>query len=218
MLPRLQANGLVTLVQSQDEAIEAAAKARADKTGESLETVRERLMASVRNSIAVWHGSPHRGIEKTGFKLNKIGSGEGAQAYGWGMYFASLRGVAEHYQKALEYNDDDTQDLAESFIDRADGSERQAARDLRHAAANESSAELKQRHLDAADWIDAGKKKKNPSQLYSLNLPVEESDLIDWDRPLSEQSQNVRDAMIPVARMLYPRKDIYSDDDLLSRI
>ena len=32
----------------------------------------------------VWHGTPHRGIETTGFKLNKIGSGEGAQAYGWG--------------------------------------------------------------------------------------------------------------------------------------
>lgn len=30
-----------------------------------------------------WHGTPHRGIEKTGFKLNKIGTGEGAQAYEW---------------------------------------------------------------------------------------------------------------------------------------
>ena len=37
--------------------------------------------------LRVWHGTPHRGIEKTGFKLNKIGTGEGAQAYGWGVYF-----------------------------------------------------------------------------------------------------------------------------------
>ncbi|MGN6312386.1 MAG: hypothetical protein ACTHMO_01345, partial [Rhodanobacteraceae bacterium] len=43
----------------------------------------------------VFHGSPHRGIEKEGFKLNKIGSGEGAQAYGWGIYFASKREIAE---------------------------------------------------------------------------------------------------------------------------
>ncbi len=51
-LDRLQAKGLVTLVQSQNEAIEAAAKARAEKTGEPVAQVRERLMASVRKSIA----------------------------------------------------------------------------------------------------------------------------------------------------------------------
>lgn len=59
------------------------------------------LRQSVQNSIAVWHGTPHRGIERTGFKLNKIGTGEGAQVYGWGIYFASQRVVAEGYRKAL---------------------------------------------------------------------------------------------------------------------
>lgn len=34
---------------------------------------------------AAWHGTPHDFDE---FKLNKIGTGEGAQAYGWGLYFA----------------------------------------------------------------------------------------------------------------------------------
>ena len=48
-----------------------------------------------------WHGTPYRGIEKTGFKLNKIGTGEGAQAYGWGIYFASQRHVAEEYRRNL---------------------------------------------------------------------------------------------------------------------
>ena len=32
----------------------------------------------------VWHGTPHKGIEKTGFRLDKIGTGEGVQAYGSG--------------------------------------------------------------------------------------------------------------------------------------
>lgn len=44
---KLQAKGLVTLTQSQDEALEAAAKARADKTGKPLAEVREKLLASM---------------------------------------------------------------------------------------------------------------------------------------------------------------------------
>ncbi len=48
-----------------------------------------------------WHGTPHRGIEQTGFKLNKIGTGEGTQHEGWGIYFASKREVAEWYRNTL---------------------------------------------------------------------------------------------------------------------
>lgn len=34
------------------------------------------------------------------FLTKYIGAGEGAQAYGWGMYFSELRGVAEDYKKS----------------------------------------------------------------------------------------------------------------------
>ena len=51
----------------------------------------------VRYSVA-WHGSPHTFDT---FKLRHIGSGEGAQAHGWGLYFAKGREVAEKYQKRL---------------------------------------------------------------------------------------------------------------------
>lgn len=47
----------------------------------------------------VWHGSPHRFAK---FSTAKIGSGEGAQAYGHGLYFSSRRKVAEWYKKTLE--------------------------------------------------------------------------------------------------------------------
>lgn len=50
----------------------------------------------------VFHGTPHRGIENEGFKLNKIGTGEGSQVYGHGVYFAKRREVAEWYRKALQ--------------------------------------------------------------------------------------------------------------------
>lgn len=53
-------------------------------------------------SVVAYHGSPHRDIEKTGgFSTEKIGTGEGAQTYGHGLYFADKKGVAEHYRKML---------------------------------------------------------------------------------------------------------------------
>ena len=49
----------------------------------------------------VWHGSPHK---FDAFDASKIGTGEGAQAYGHGMYFAESPDVAKEYQKALSNN------------------------------------------------------------------------------------------------------------------
>ena len=46
----------------------------------------------------VWHGSPFS-FER--FDLGKIGSGEGAQAHGWGLYFAEDRKVSENYKETL---------------------------------------------------------------------------------------------------------------------
>ena len=47
---------------------------------------------------SAWHGSPHRFDE---FSLEHIGSGEGAQAHGWGLYFAGDKKVAEGYRHRL---------------------------------------------------------------------------------------------------------------------
>lgn len=47
---------------------------------------------------AAYHGSPYR-FDK--FSLDHMGRGEGAQAYGWGLYFAGNKEVAEWYRKSL---------------------------------------------------------------------------------------------------------------------
>ena len=47
-----------------------------------------------------YHGSPHRGIEK--MSLQHIGTGEGNQAYGWGIYSAENIKTAESYRRALQ--------------------------------------------------------------------------------------------------------------------
>ena len=49
------------------------------------------------NQLA-WHGSPHDFDE---FDLGAIGTGEGNQAHGWGLYFAKNREVAQAYKDVL---------------------------------------------------------------------------------------------------------------------
>lgn len=49
-------------------------------------------------SIEAWHGTPH---DVNKFKLEKVGTGEGAQAYGWGLYFAGNKKTAEWYRDKL---------------------------------------------------------------------------------------------------------------------
>jgi Spy/CpxP family protein refolding chaperone len=46
-----------------------------------------------------YHGSPHT-FDK--FTLDHIGSGEGAQVYGWGLYFSDKESVARYYQTMRE--------------------------------------------------------------------------------------------------------------------
>src|SRR5574337_228013 len=48
--------------------------------------------------VPAWHGSPH---DFDRFSLDKIGTGEGAQAYGHGLYFAGAKEVAEWYKHNL---------------------------------------------------------------------------------------------------------------------
>ena len=45
-----------------------------------------------------YHGSPHK-FDK--FSLEHLGSGEGAQVYGWGLYFTDLKEIASGYADKL---------------------------------------------------------------------------------------------------------------------
>lgn len=47
---------------------------------------------------AAYHGSPHKFEE---FSTENIGSGEGNQAHGWGLYFAENKDVSESYRRTL---------------------------------------------------------------------------------------------------------------------
>ena len=47
---------------------------------------------------SAYHGTPHRFDE---FSTDNIGTGEGAQAHGWGLYFAADKNISEIYRKNL---------------------------------------------------------------------------------------------------------------------
>ena len=62
------------------------------------------LMQNEDGAIRAWHGSPH---DFDRFDMSKMGSGEGNQSYGRGLYFADNPGVASSYvqPRGAEPND-----------------------------------------------------------------------------------------------------------------
>ena len=77
-------------------AVMPVAKALAPKAGQMAENymVNQGFMPS----LIAYHGTPH--TIKGKFDISKVGTGEGAQAYGHGMYFAEAPQVAETYKRA----------------------------------------------------------------------------------------------------------------------
>lgn len=71
-------------------------------------------------ALNAWHGSPYA-ISK--FQDDKIGSGEGAQAYGYGHYFAGSKKTGEYYRESVtaKHNGNNIYQMeakADQFLDR----------------------------------------------------------------------------------------------------
>lgn len=173
-------------------------------------------MASVNQRFyqAAYHGSPYR-FDK--FSLAHMGRGEGAQAYGWGLYFAGNKEVAEYYRGALS-----------NLELRVDGGEFDNENPAHRAAAEKYEAEkngwklqdvierikrsiedLESRGKPWADqeaaiqrktveMLESGKKlpkyeEVSAGQLYKVE--IQDSDYLLWDKPLSEQPEAVKQAL-----------------------
>ena len=118
--------------------------------------------------IDVYHGSPHRFEE---FDASKIGTGEGAQAYGHGIYLAESPDVAKQYKKASDLTPEELEKQLKYALYKTETSNDPLVRD----AFKNAAAQLKQ---------SGGKQ----GSLYTADLPDEMVDrMLDWDKPLSEQ-------------------------------
>ncbi|MDO6385571.1 LPD38 domain-containing protein [Uliginosibacterium sp. 31-12] len=158
-----------------------------------------------------YHGSPHR-FDK--FSLDHIGNGEGAQAYGWGLYFAQKKDIAEWYRGNLSYRDM-VRKFRDAMPDDADTSEA-----LEWAESGDAPQEMARviKALAAEDWLGfdypaqaltslfkepdlydvsqelAEAAKAMNGSLYEVEIP-EDGEMLHWDLPLSEQPVVVRDAL-----------------------
>jgi hypothetical protein len=151
--------------------------------------------------MTVYHGSPHI-FEK--FDASKIGTGEGAQAYGHGLYVAESPDVAEGYKKTLAYKAFDLAPEAEKRgIKMSAGARGEFLRQVQNDAPPEvlarrlQNANISAREIPLdklTDMFDAYKKQGGGS-LYTVDLPDEHIErMLDWDKPLSEQPESVRKA------------------------
>jgi len=135
--------------------------------------------------MTVYHGSPHL-FDK--FSLSKIGTGEGAQAYGHGLYFAENPKVAAQYRKNL------TMDVP------AMAKRQELQEQIGWYKQKEQYARSKGLHDEADKYLSTAIRLDNelkslpkPGGLYHVDLPDEEvNKMLEWDKPLSEQPWHVQ--------------------------
>jgi hypothetical protein len=150
--------------------------------------------------LRVFHGTPHT-VDK--FTTEKIGTGEGAQAYGWGLYFAGKREVAEHYRDKLSESKAITREEAERVFDvmlsmpdfQVDG---QPEKIRGFASALWTRDRLVKAFgsglLRSYEIPESVRRAAGVGRLYEVEIP-EDGEYLLWDKPLSEQPEKVRAAL-----------------------
>jgi hypothetical protein len=191
-----------------------------------------RLAAALRRGpmqeLDVYHGTPHRFPSTEANPLgeldaSKIGTGEGAQAYGHGIYLAESPDVAKGYKERLSGSNSNVFLFGGKEVSIVGGSPEfkkfaQIAKNegFSHESAVLAYNTLQEKGGDLAKasselgWKDAPNPfddeaatllrsldlKPEGGALYTLDLPDEMIDrMLDWDKPLSGQSAAVKKAL-----------------------
>ena len=125
------------------------------------------------SGVTAYHGSPHD-FDK--FSMDKIGTGEGAQAYGRGLYFAENADVAKDYQKTLTQG---ANEIGQEWIEQY-GSPKAALEALEKevAAGNVSGGMVDSIRTSIKNGGNAG-------NLYEVNIKAEPDQFLDWDKPIA---------------------------------
>jgi hypothetical protein len=187
------------------------------------------IVKAGRRMIEAYHGSPHK-FDK--FSMENIGTGEGAQAYGHGLYFADSEDVAKEYQQRLtdyrvsvdgramepirqdfSHLSDDDALAARAIVNSVFADPRKTGVD----GLRESLADQKAMYADALEsaspedaafiadeiagidrqiaLIDSGRVSEPKGALYRAHIDVDPDTLLDWDKPLSDQSESIQEAV-----------------------
>ena len=174
--------------------------------------------------IRGYHASPHS-FDR--FDLSKVGTGEGAQAYGHGLYFAespAVSGRGGQYDKAFtndlrlpveralkRYNGDPDATLAaaRAEIERLNSLPNQGNDPKRFA----SLMDTQQRVVSGIDVLKrTGELPK--AKIYEVNINAAPEQMLDWDKPLAQQPHIVE--AIPRSYKNFVRETDNSIDETLS--
>lgn len=200
---------------------ELVARTAEDMRPEALRQTMEPMPGREEDGFIVFHGSLH---DFNRFELSERTnlSGEGNNALGYGLYFGGAREVGEHYLHtfaARSLEDKNTLFDGKPF-DSANPAHHAA--EALHAHGGDRNAAIsylleeidrvKRVFGDAAaqeavalDLLKSGKplpkvEEPTPAQtyLYETRVKAKPEEFLDWDKPLSEQSEYVRAALKPL--------------------
>jgi len=184
------------------------------------------------DGIIAFHGSPY---DFNKFSLSKINTGEGAQAFGNGLYFSSKEDIAKFYRDSVRgYRDLQGKfdykykgkDFYTSPAEAKTQEELGVARIIEHArqiskhpeeakkqliiglsreadkAKKIDDEELQgllgfsySKELDAVKSIDTSDLIQSKGSMYQVKLNTINDDLIDYDKPLGQQSENIKNIL-----------------------
>jgi hypothetical protein len=154
-------------------------------------------------SFNVYHGSPHL-FEPTPknplgeFRDKAIGTGEGAQAYGYGHYLAENEGVARNYRDALTPQTIPNPEFhaLHTEYNVADAAAREA---IMTGTEAQYQASVAARDAVRAKLATVRAVIPNPAgprgHMYEVKVNADPEKFLHWDKPLSEQHPDVQAAL-----------------------
>lgn len=214
------------------------------------EALRTATPTRIENPIRAYHGSPHD-FDK--FDLSKIGTGEGAQAFGHGLYFAEAEPVARQYRDKLSKADVVSDysaakpDSPEAIVNARLANAREGAAalntngasyDVDAYAISRTRADIEQglqaavergdfstyqalndQRLTLDRIVESGVAFKPTGKMYEVAIHAPRDKFLDWDKPLSQQSEAVRKALgVPSADKIPEAEALAAQIDRLNRL
>ena len=173
------------------------------------------------DAMVTYQGSPHK-FDR--LDPDKIGTGEGAQSYGHGMYVAENRGVGKGYQEGLSSItgfkiNNKTMSIKTESVPHTPGLRRMIPEFRamsfveQHGVFEGKAQALSQIRrpddkkylndvLAEIDKLKVVEVEKIQGYLYEIDVPdADIAKMLDWDAPLSEQPESVREVL--AAKGLY---------------
>lgn len=205
MLPQQDFSGKTLMERLSPQALDFARAMEAGTFEKAFKTAMMRNSGDDILQMVAWHGSPHT-FDK--FDSSKIGTGEGAQAYGHGIYFTDKESIADYYKEKLgEQNlyvggkkmpwTFDTK-LQFNLIADAEASGATTPAEVLEFV----KGELERDNIGPRDFAEFKRISKAGYKIvleggakYRVDLKPAPDEYLLWDKPLSEQSEKVKAAL-----------------------